>query len=86
MDANTLLDALGGTAAVAELFGIKQPSVSEWRKSGRIPDDKLIRLAPIAEARGIVSRKVLFPTDWQAIWPELAEATQPLTTGEGAHV
>ncbi|MDM0003912.1 YdaS family helix-turn-helix protein [Variovorax sp. J22G73] len=86
MDVNQLLDALGGTAAVAELFGIKQPSVSEWRKSGRIPDDKLIRLAPIAEARGIVSRKELFPNDWQAIWPELADMKASVAVGEGAHV
>lgn len=74
MDALTLIAALGGTAAVAELAGVKAPSVSGWKESGRIPDDKLIRLAPIAEARGIVTRKKLFPTDWQAIWPELAEA------------
>lgn len=71
MDANTLIAALGGTNAVAELVGVKPPSVSGWKESGRIPDDKLIRLAPIAEARGISTRKQLFPTDWQEIWPEL---------------
>ena len=29
-----LIDALGGTFAVAALFGIKPPSVSEWRERG----------------------------------------------------
>lgn len=74
MDALELIKALGGTFAVAELTGVRPPSVSGWKEAGRIPDDKLIRLAPIAEARGITTRKKLFPSDWQAIWPELAEA------------
>jgi DNA-binding transcriptional regulator YdaS (Cro superfamily) len=73
MNASTFIEALGGTAVVAALTGVKPPSVSGWKESGRIPDDKLIRLAPIAEARGIATRKELFPTDFWAIWPELAE-------------
>lgn len=36
----TLIDALGGTSKVAELFEVKPPSVSEWRKSG-IPKARL---------------------------------------------
>ena len=71
MDALKLIEALGGTFAVAELTCVKAPSVSGWKEANRIPMDKLMRLAPIAEARGIVTRKELFPTDWQAIWPEL---------------
>lgn len=74
MDHIALIDALGGTYATALLVGVKPPSVSGWKESGRIPDDKLIRLAPIAEARGITTRKKLFPRDWAAIWPELADA------------
>lgn len=72
MDDLSLIDALGGTHAVASLVGIKAPSVSGWKEVGRIPKDKRIRLAPIAEARGIASRKELFPKDWHLIWPELA--------------
>ena len=72
MDKTFLIDSLGGTAAVADLLGVKSPSVSEWRHRG-IPDDKLIRLAPIAEARGIATRQQLFPNDYAAIWPELAD-------------
>lgn len=34
MDANKIIDALGGTAAVAKLCDVRPPSVSEWRLSG----------------------------------------------------
>ncbi len=74
MNAIELIDALGGTGAVAELTGVKPPSVSGWKEYGRIPDDKLIRLAPICEARGIATRVQLFPKDWHLIWPELIGA------------
>lgn len=32
--ASEIIDALGGTAAVAKLCEISQPSVSEWRSAG----------------------------------------------------
>lgn len=81
MDAQTLIESLGGTSIVAKLSQVKPPSVSEWKANNKIPDDKLIRLAPIAEARGIASRCELFPNDWQTIWPELVKRTkQPTTT------
>lgn len=70
MNPNELIDALGGTTTVARLLGIKAPSVHAWRTSG-IPDDKLIRLAPVAEKRSICSRRDLRPNDWMLIWPEL---------------
>jgi hypothetical protein len=38
-----LIDALGGTSAVARLFGIKPPSVSNWRTDG-IPKSRLMYL------------------------------------------
>lgn len=78
MQAIELIEQLGGTSVVADLANVKPPSVSEWKANNRIPDDKLIRLAPVAEARGIASRKTLFPNDWQDIWPELI--CEPLTT------
>ncbi|MDR5833332.1 carph-isopro domain-containing protein [Caballeronia sp. LZ034LL] len=71
MSPSLLIDALGGTTAVARLLGITPPSVHAWRKGG-IPDDKLIRLAPFAEKRGICQRRDLRPADWHLIWPELA--------------
>ena len=74
METNELIEALGGTNATAVLAGVRPPSVSEWRKSQRIPDDKLIRLAPILHARRIATRWELFPSDWWLIWPELIGA------------
>lgn len=69
-DPNRLIDALGGTAAVAALLGVSAPSVSAWRRQG-IPDRRLVRLAPLLEVRGVVSRKVLFPSEWPTLWPEM---------------
>lgn len=45
-DPNYIIDALGGTKAVATLFRIKPPSVSGWRKKG-IPEARMdyLRLA-----------------------------------------
>ena len=46
MDANQIIDALGGTFAVARLCNVRPPSVSEWRRTG-IPEARLqfLRLA-----------------------------------------
>jgi hypothetical protein len=73
LSASELIDKLDGTTAVAKLLNVKPPSVHGWRTGG-IPADKLMRLAPICEKRGIATRRELFPNDWQSIWPELAEA------------
>jgi hypothetical protein len=43
MDANTIIDRLGGTNAVARLCEIEPASVSEWRKQG-IPKARLMFL------------------------------------------
>lgn len=82
MQAIELIEQLGGTSVVANLTNVKPPSVSEWKANNRIPDNKLLRLAPVAEARGIASRKILFPNDWQEIWPELIG--EPLTISRPA--
>ena len=34
MNDSEIIDALGGTAAVAKLCNVKSPSVSEWRIEG----------------------------------------------------
>ena len=41
MNANQIIDALGGTFAVARLCNVKPPSVSEWRRNNEIPDARL---------------------------------------------
>ncbi|WP_316150467.1 hypothetical protein [Cupriavidus sp. BIC8F] len=40
-DPNAIIDKLGGTSAVAQIFGIKPGSVSEWRHTG-IPPARLM--------------------------------------------
>ncbi|WP_313632524.1 transcriptional regulator [Massilia timonae] len=76
MNASEIIDKLGGPTAVAKLLNVKPPSVHAW-KTGGIPADKLIRLAPTLEKAGIATRQELRPDDWQQIWPELAEQSQP---------
>lgn len=44
MDANQIIDALGGTSVVARLFNIEPPSVSEWRAKNHIPQARLMYL------------------------------------------
>ena len=73
MNAEKLIEKLGGTSAVAILLGIKPPSVSEWKKSKTVPRESLIFLAPIAESRGIATRAQLLGADAIRIWPELSE-------------
>ena len=75
-DTNTLIDEFGGTAEVAKFLKLKMPSVSEWRTNNRIPPGPLMRLAAEMEKRGIVTRKELFPDDWQIIWPEMIDKVE----------
>lgn len=49
-----IIDALGGTAAVARLCDVKQPSVSDWRKNG-LPKARRMYLKAI--------RPDVFPTE-----------------------
>lgn len=85
MTPEKIIDGLGGTSAVARFFDIRPPSVSDWKKSG-IPDDKLIRLAPLVEQKGIATRKELFPNDWHLIWPELVTPEPAVQEGDINHV
>lgn len=43
MNANKIIDALGGTFRVAEMCEVRPPSVSDWRKNG-IPRARLMFL------------------------------------------
>jgi len=42
-EANRIIDAMGGTSAVAELFGITTGGVSQWRDDG-IPDSRMFSI------------------------------------------
>lgn len=44
MDANQIIDALGGTAETARICEVSMPSVSEWRSKNHIPSARLMFL------------------------------------------
>lgn len=44
MDANQIIDALGGTAETARICEVSMPSVSEWRSKNHIPAARLMFL------------------------------------------
>ncbi len=68
-----LLDALGGTGAVAELLGIGASTVSNWRAAGEIPVGWHMRL--FAEC---VNRRI--ELDTQSLFGVVIE--RPLMTTE----
>lgn len=67
-----IIALLGGVTQVAKMCEVSLPAVSQW-KSGGIPKDKLMFLAAELEKRshGLITRKGLFPKNYQLIWPEL---------------
>ena len=69
----------GGNPSVSELaglLGVAPPTVAEWC-SGRRPVP-VRRCRAIEDATGgRITRKDLRPTDWQDIWPELANPNTP---------
>lgn len=81
MTDNQLIEALGGCNAVARMLGIKPSSVSGWKS---IPTDRKIRLAVIAEEKGITTRKQLFPDSYGEIWIELRDAFNSLNISKPA--
>lgn len=44
MNASTIIQRLGGTTAVARMFQIEPPSVSEWKRRNEIPKARLMYL------------------------------------------
>ena len=42
-EADRIIDAMGGTVAVCELFGITSGAVSQWRTDG-IPDARMFSI------------------------------------------
>ena len=84
-----LIDALGGTSAVAARLRISKASVSEMRRNG-IPDARKIELG--AEIEAATDRRFarwhLRPLDWHRIWPELIGAdgapNPPVAAEQGA--
>lgn len=58
---DALIDALGGTKAVADRCGCKPSAVSNWRKDG-IPASRHLQLVRFAEREGLqVDIDAVFP-------------------------
>lgn len=72
MNTNEIINILGGTSKVSRLCGVTAAAVCQWRKKG-IPEDRMIYLAASLEKAtdGAITRKSLFPENWQNIWVEL---------------
>ena len=67
------IDAAGGPSRMAAALGVTAQAVCFWRDGKRrLPFDH----GPAIErlAGGVVTRRQLFPNDWQRVWPELAES------------
>ena len=77
MNLSTYLSQKGRGAAtrLAADIGAHLPDVSDWA-NGKRPIPVKAAVA-IEEATGqAVTRKEMFPCDWQDIWPELANTSQ----------
>lgn len=59
---NELIDELGGTTAVAKLFGVGSSAVSNWRKAERFPAGVHYLISRLATERGIKLPKDFLPT------------------------
>ena len=72
MNDSQIIDMLGGPTAIAKQLNISAPAVCVWRKNG-IPVDKRVYLAAEIEKQsdGKLTRKLMFPTNWRYIWPEI---------------
>lgn len=56
----SIIEALGGTSAVAELSGVGLSAVSNWKKRGRIPSEKFLMFKEALAMRGDEADPVLF--------------------------
>lgn len=60
-----------GAANLARHLGVTPQAINEWKKGKRpVP---VSHGASIEEAtKGVITRKEMFPDDWEKIWPELS--------------
>ena len=67
-----MIDLLGGTKEVANIYKIAPSAVTQWRTNG-IPMDRLVVIAAELEKRshGLLKRQDMFPKLALFIWPEL---------------
>lgn len=65
-----VIDALGGTARVAELTHRLPQSVSNWRKAGRLPSDTFLIISGALKSKGMAAP----PSLWGIVEPERRSA------------
>ena len=66
----------GSEKALADWLGVTKAAVWQWKQEGRKTP---IEHCPEIERRtcGAVTRRDLRPSDWEQIWPELAQPSTP---------
>jgi len=74
--AQYLMQERGRQAALAKAIGAHAPDISRWADGTR-PIPVAHGAAIEAATRGLVTRREMFPDDWQRIWPELAVHIEP---------
>lgn len=65
------IEANGGITASAEKLAISPQRLSNWIERG-VP----VESCALVESVMGINRQKLRPSDWQAIWPELATTTK----------
>lgn len=82
MKLRTYLNSLprGGVSDFAGRIGVSPVYLSQIaaEQDGRVPSPALCVVIE-REAQGAVTRKDLRPSDWRAIWPELAKPARKAT-------
>ena len=75
---NAVIDALGGTRAVAELTGRGQSAASNWRNHPRFPPNTYLAMTTALAAKGF------FAPAW--LWDMEARPPQHLTKADASEV
>ena len=66
------IEVMGGISKLAAAIGERPNVVSNWRmRGGNVPERHCASIE--IATHGAVTRRDFHPTDWQRIWPELAE-------------
>ena len=70
MDSQTQTDGIvsaiahaGGVRPLSRLLGISAPSVSEWRKRGRIPAERVLQVERVTGVSRHILRPDLYPRE-----------------------
>lgn len=83
MNAKTVVEQLGGIAAVARICGVKPPSVHEWVTRGIVPADRCEAIE--AATGGAVTCEQLRPDlDWTRVGGRAFYRARQLPTREAA--